>query len=337
MVSMAGNVTLRFACMENSTALLLRQREALAAEKPLFVEVDDPALAGLWPHARLHTDNRAIARQCPRADFAAWPVFNAETRVILAQPKAHERLAFLLDRLAAQLATPVECWLIGPAKGGIKGALKHLEARATNVTLRDSARHCKLYSGMLQPAQPGDGWLSFQAGDFTLHSLPGIFNHGHLDEGTALLLEDIKAGPLAGNKMLDAGCGAGVLALHLAALGHQVTALDISATALAACRRNLADHQFVATVQAGDLLDEVQGRFHAIVSNPPFHAGMARDITLARRLIEQSRAHLTSNGELRLVANRNLPYHDWLEAAFRQVEISRENSRFRVWRARQPR
>src|SRR5690606_22562234 len=97
------------------------------------------------------------------------------------------------------------------------------------------------------------------------------------------------------------------------------------------------DNGLNADVFASDLLSEVNGRFHAIISNPPFHDGMNRDLGLAKRLIEQSREHLYPDGELRLVANRNLPYHDWLAAAFASVEISRETSTFRIWRACEPR
>jgi 16S rRNA (guanine1207-N2)-methyltransferase len=252
-------------------------------------------------------------------------------------PKAHERLAFLLAQLAAQIEKPVECWLVGPAKGGIKGALKHFSAVCTQVALKDSARHCKLYAGQLQPRPSGDQWQYFQVEGARISSLPGVFSHGRLDEGSALLLDDLKQVPVRGKRVLDAGCGAGVLSLHLAQAGHEVSAVDISATALAACRQTLADNGLSAEVFASDLLADVTGRFHAIVSNPPFHDGLTRDLSLARRLIEQSRSHLYPDGELRLVANRNLPYHDWLATAFGSVEISRETSAFRIWRARQPR
>lgn len=323
--------------MDNTTALLARHQPLLASRQPLLVEVTDPALASLLPTAALHTDNFLLARLATRAQFASSPDYQGEDLLIVPMPKAHERLAFLLAQLAAQIEKPVECWLVGPAKGGIKGALKHFSAVCTQVVLKDSARHCKLYAGQLQPAKVGSPWQHFQVDGRRIASLPGVFSHGRLDDGSALLLQDLKQAPVRGKRVLDAGCGAGTLSLHLAQAGHQVSAVDISATALAACRQTLANNGLNAELFASDLLTEVQGRFHAIVSNPPFHDGMTRDLSLARRLIEQSRDHLYPDGELRLVANRNLPYHDWLATAFGSVEISRETSAFRIWRARQPR
>lgn len=324
--------------MDNITALLQRHQSELASRNTLFLDACDPALAQLAAGLTLHTDNFGFKQQNPDANLAAWPTYGGEDLVVIPLPKSHERLLFLLDSIAAQLDKPIECWLIGPAKGGIKGALKHLESRCAAAPLqKDSARHCKLYAGLLQPADNKPGWRYFNVDERRVASLPGVFSHGRLDAGSELLLDDLRAHPLSGRRVLDVGCGAGVLTLHLAASGHLTQAVDISATAVAACQQSLADNQLAAEVYNADLLDGVDGRFDAIVSNPPFHNGMTRDLTLAKRLIENSRKQLTSRGELRLVANRNLPYHDWLKAAFEQVEISRETSRFRIWRAHKPR
>lgn len=137
---MAGNFPLRFSSMDNTTALLARHQTLLAARRPLLVETIDSALANLLPNATLHTDNFQVAQQSTRAQFSPWPHYQQEDLLIVPLPKAHERLIFLLAQLAAQLSEPTECWLVGPAKGGIKGALKHLEAACTHVTLKDSAR-----------------------------------------------------------------------------------------------------------------------------------------------------------------------------------------------------
>ena len=51
-------------------------------------------------------------------------------------------------------------------------------------------------------------------GPLKVVSLPGVFSHGRLDRGTALLLEHLDK--LPSGHLLDFGCGAGVLGAALA-------------------------------------------------------------------------------------------------------------------------
>ena len=57
--------------------------------------------------------------------------------------------------------------------------------------------------------------------EFTAISVPGVFNHGGLDIGTKVLLEN--APTLNQGKVLDFGCGAGLIATFL---GLKNPALD---------------------------------------------------------------------------------------------------------------
>jgi len=50
---------------------------------------------------------------------------------------------------------------------------------------------------------------------FTMHTDRGVFSHGHIDTGTALLLRSAPA-PSAEGHLLDVGCGAGPIAIALA-------------------------------------------------------------------------------------------------------------------------
>ncbi len=85
---------------------------------------------------------------------------------------------------------------------------------------------------------------------------------------TALLAEWLPRLPRG--RALDVACGAGRNALHLAAHGFSVTALDISAVALARGRRAAAEHGLVVEWLCADLdedLDRVlpDGGFDLIV------------------------------------------------------------------------
>lgn len=322
--------------MENSTQLLLRQRDALAGRQVLVVEANDSALKTLDVDAQIHVhaDDFTIgARQWAPAPTLPEGV----DLLILPLPKAGDRLRFLLNWLAGEVQNPMEIWLVGPAKGGIKGALKHFEIHVDHSELIDSARHCKLYRGMLQPGekQSLEAWgEAIPMDELTAVSYPGVFSHGRLDEGSALLLEAMSQHTLPKpGKVIDVGCGAGVLSITLARQGWQVQATDVSATAVAACKTSLERNGLQGQVSGGDLFSAVSGRVNMIVTNPPFHDRRLRTTDITRRLIEEAPSYLKDGGEMWLVANRELPYAQWLDQAFQHVQVAAETNRFRVYRA----
>lgn len=319
--------------MENTTRLLRRHDERLRGRAVVVAEADDAALAGL-PAASLllcSDDSTLPGRQ---ADWLPRGPVTADLLVVI-MPKSRERLRLVLACLAGQISGPTPVWLVGISQGGVRGGATELAACCDNVVLEDSARHCKLYSGLLRPAPfvLDEHQRRWQHDGLTVVSYPGVFSHGRLDDGTALLLEWLAGQTLSG-RALDLGCGAGILSAWLARAGLEVSAVDISATAVAATQATLAANLLHARVSAGDLYAAVTGRFDLIVSNPPFHDGLARTTATTERLIREAPAHLKEGGRLVLVANQGLPYEARLRQAFRHLEVAAENRHFRVWLAR---
>lgn len=324
--------------MENTTALLWRQEAALAERHVFVVEADDPALADLpAQHVVLHSDWATV----PAQQFAAWPEVPVGTNlIVVVLPKARQRLDLLLQALATSIAQPTELWLVGPGKGGIKGALKQLKPHAEDgyVDNLDNARHCRLYSIMLLPsagatlAQFASRW---QGEGQEYVSYPGVFSHGRLDDGTALLLSALPT-ELSGQSVLDMGCGAGILSLHLALRGAEVVASDVSATAVAATQATFALHDLPVIVQGADLYGGLQQRFDLICTNPPFHEGVKRTTVTTEQLILKAPHYLHDHGQLWMVANHGLPYEELLRQHFGQVEIVATTNRFVVWQALYP-
>jgi SAM-dependent methyltransferase len=80
------------------------------------------------------------------------------------------------------------------------------------------------------------------------------------------------AGGFAGD-VLDAGCGTGENALHLAALGLPVLGFDVAQTALAAAREKAAQRGLSAEFIAADafLLDRLGRRFDTVLDCGLFH------------------------------------------------------------------
>ena len=112
--------------------------------------------------------------------------------------------------------------------------------------------------------------------DTTLHltSGSGVFAKGRLDIGTSILFRET-APPVAG-RILDMGCGYGVIGLAIASLvpGAVVTGVDVNERAVLLANENaaaldLAD-RYRAVTPAGVGADET---FDELWSNPPIRIG----------------------------------------------------------------
>ena len=286
---------------------------------------DQALLATRFP-GRSHFDT-----QVPAGDYRA---------AVLFLPKSRELTEYLLQALASRLAGK-PLYLVGEKRGGIERAAKQLTAYGAARKL-DSARHCQLWSVTIEkvPAQPDLHSLAqvyelaLPEGPLQIVTLPGVFAHGRLDRGSALLLEHLQDIP--GGHLLDFGCGAGVLgaALKRRYPDSQVTLLDVDAFALASSRLTLARNDLQAEVIAGSGIEAAPAGLSAIISNPPFHQGVHTDYQASESLLTQAARHLTSGGELRLVANSFLKYPPLIERHLGPCHTLAEADGFRIYRAR---
>ncbi|MFI0471602.1 methyltransferase [Halomonas sp. HMF6819] len=264
------------------------------------------------------------------------PNIELDGQVVLFWPKAHQLGLWWLDWLCQVLPEGTAVDIVGEHQGGIKRVPKWLDERGLTWDKLDNARRCSLYSTRTKMLNdPDAAWTTFAAGELTLASHPGVFGHGKVDEGTTLLLEALDArGFKTPLRVLDMGCGDGIITAWLAKRGCEVTAVDVSAFAVQATDRTLAANTLSAGVLESDVYSAIGGeRFDLIVSNPPFH--QERDISYgpSARLIEKAREHLNPRGELVLVANGFLPYPELLKRAMGEFETLADNRRFRVYRA----
>nr|WP_299242599.1 class I SAM-dependent methyltransferase [uncultured Halomonas sp.] len=258
---------------------------------------------------------------------------------VLFWPKAHALGEWWLLALCAQLPAGTRLQVVGENQGGIRRVLKVLAALGLGCRKLDNARRCTLFETQVGRVSlaPDDAWTVFEALDLRLVSHPGIFGHGKLDSGTALLLANLpRSLKLAGANVLDVGCGDGVISAWLARHDAQVTAVDSSAFAVEATRRTLVANGLNGRVHQSDVYSALpEGeRFGAIISNPPFHQERAVDRGPASRLIREAPEHLEKGGYLIVVANAFLPYPDLFDAAFGGFEILADDRRFRVYMAR---
>ncbi|WP_406073984.1 HemK2/MTQ2 family protein methyltransferase [Streptomyces virginiae] len=111
--------------------------------------------------------------------------------------------------------------------------------------------------------------LSLTALPSGLVALPGVYQPQADTRLLAAALADEDLGPRT--EVLEIGTGTGALALHAAARGAQVTAVDVSWTAVATARLNAWRHRLPLRVLHGDFEARTTGRrFDVVFSNPPY-------------------------------------------------------------------
>ena len=167
--------------------------------------------------------------------------------------------------------------------------------------------------------------------DLTFVTDAGVFSRDGLDRGTEVLLEALP--PLEG-RVLDLGCGWGAVGV---ALGKRYPALDIVMTdinsrAVELARRNLAENGVTAAVLQGDGFDAVEGRFDAIVTNPPIRAGKA----VIYGLFARARDYLEPDGALYVVIRKQQGAPSalkYLKEIYSRTETVERASGFHVLRA----
>ncbi|MCW8871034.1 MAG: methyltransferase [Xanthomonadales bacterium] len=334
--------------MENVSQIVLRNEARLPAGPLLLINPPRDALAQQLLQAdrpvRCVTqdfgDFNWLSATGAEVAFEAVPSLDgSEQTVVLFLPREKDRLTMLLHAIADHLGPQAKLWLAGENRGGIKSSPRHVRPWFSRVTALDNARHCGLFEASRPtPARPFDladysaTWSMRYAGrKVDLCSLPGVFAHGRLDKGSALLLAELeKLNPQG--EILDFACGCGVVGLALLSVapGAHLTLLDSSALALESSRLSLEANGSTAELLPSDGLAEVTGRYDWIVSNLPFHRGVANDLDIAAEFFRRAGTFLAENGRIVVVFNRHLPYSKWLNQSFDAVERLAENGEYIV-------
>jgi 16S rRNA (guanine1207-N2)-methyltransferase len=152
----------------------------------------------------------------------------------------------------------------------------------------------------------------------------GVFSRDGLDTGTQVLLEALP--PLSG-RILDLGCGWGPVGTALGKKYPEAEILltDLNARAAELAARNLnANGVKNAKVVQGDGYENADGKFNAIVLNPPIRTGK----NVIYGMFADAKSHLTENGALYIVIRKQQGAESaekYLKTLYASVErISRE-------------
>jgi len=176
------------------------------------------------------------------------------------------------------------------------------------------------------PTTPSDRrTITYKINDksFSLLADTNVFAKNGIDYGSLTLLKVIL--PLCDTgKVLDIGCGYGVIGLTLASLIHdiQVVCSDINLRAVNLTKDNARALELSerVTVLQSDLYENIEGMFDYVVSNPPIRAGKK----VLENIYKGAHDHLNTSGHLYLVIRRKQGAEStvmYLESIFSKVNI----------------
>ena len=196
-----------------------------------------------------------------------------------------------------------------------------------------------------------------------LYGVGGVFGGAKVDRGGELLGRWVAREAPVGARVLDLGCGNGLVALMLSRrVDLRVTATDIDADAVLSARATLAGvsrvcgegavgeggvgevfgvaEGYVGRGEAGAAVrwDDAgygveAGSFDVVALNPPFHRDSGIDDRLVLHLLGGARRALRVGGELYLVFNSHLRYRALLRE-WAHIEQLERNAKFTLLRVR---
>ena len=131
----------------------------------------------------------------------------------------------------------------------------------------------------------------------------GVFSRERIDFGTNLLINSFEDQDLKNKKILDLGCGYGVIGLSIAKafLGSTVHLIDINERAIELAIKNAELNKVKnVNIYPSNLYQEVEEKFDVIISNPPIRAGKE----VVHQVVESGYNHLNQGGMLWMVIQK---------------------------------
>ena len=160
--------------------------------------------------------------------------------------------------------------------------------------------------------------------DLNLVTHPDLFSPRRIDAGTLTMLDCVDF--VSGDRVLDLGCGCGVVGITAAKIigEENVFLFDVDAMAVQISKRNAEANALpdLSVTQSDGFRDFRETGFTKILCNPPYHT----DFSVARHFILKGFDRLKIGGEMWFVTKRDKWYRNKFAAVFGGVHVIERNS-----------
>ncbi|SMY31637.1 methyltransferase [Photobacterium andalusiense] len=262
--------------------------------------------------------------------------------VLIKQPKNNRLLSWQLQQLCHLL--PADCVVISAGKvkdihsSTLKLFEKYLGETKTSLAVKKARLIFTTVNKSLAAPMPQPTTWTVPEHDLTITNYANVFSSDSLDIGGRFLLDFIPSKPQY-QDIIDLGCGNGVIGIKAARLNPQanVTCVDESFMATASCRENaqinLTNIDKFDVMVANCLDNFTNQSADLVLCNPPFHQNNTITDHIAWQMFCDAQRVLRQNGELIIIGNRQLKYHEKLNRIFTKVDTIGNNDKFVVLRA----
>lgn len=184
----------------------------------------------------------------------------------------------------------------------------------------------------VSPVREKEILVSLLGHQLTFFIPSGTFSAHGVDKGSELLIKNALIND--GGKILDHGCGWGVIGIAIAKAfpNSKLTFVDINKRALDFAARNCILNKVANVEFIGGSIPEGM-KFDAILLNPPQHAG--KEACFA--MFQEAKEHLKPNGLFQIVARHNKggkSFSQKMEELFGNVKEIAKKSGYRVYISR---
>lgn len=263
--------------------------------------------------------------------------------VLIKVPKNAGYLTFLLSQLSKVLRQDTPIVAAGKVKDIHSSTIQLFERfsgpSSTTLAVKKARLILTKQHNKAQDCKFPVVW-PLEKSPFTITNHANVFSRDSLDIGARFFINYLPQGNKK-QRIVDLGCGNGVIGLTTLdrCPNALVTFVDESAMAVASAKHNvttnLPEQLENCTFLHNDCLTGLESNSaDLILCNPPFHQQQAVTDHIAWQMFVDSFRCLREGGELRIVGNRHLNYHEKLKRLFGGYKLLGSNKKFVVLSAK---